>query len=318
MTGLARLFLLAVFLGVGLVSFGLWYWQRSTTETPLLRPDVVSYVATSPTPTLPISVSPTAKAVASDGDFVQDLQRMAAKDKGTYAVSVFVPKTGQQYGFGQDIRMHGASIMKIPAMITVWQKAARKEIAMTDSVVMAESDRRVGTGPLQFEAAGSAYTYKQLVRYMGRSSDNTAWVMVNRNLGRTSIGDVALQSGMLHTDYVDLQTTAEDVTRLFSRLYLGQISGVDWSVFRDDLIGGAFEDRITIGVPSDTAVVYHKVGTLDDAWMDAGVVDCATKTCVFDPFVLVIMNTGVDLTQAKVTVPKLVEAVWQHQMSAAQ
>ena len=64
-----------------------------------------------------------------------------------------------------------------------------------------------------------------------------------------------------------------------------------------------YEDRIPLGLPGGISFV-HKVGTGDGVWADAGIV-MADK-----PFILVIMNEGVDMDEAKKTVPEIAKLIW--------
>ena len=47
--------------------------------------------------------------------------------------------------------------------------------------------------------------------------------------------------------------------------------------------------------------VLHKTGTGDNVWGDAGIIQCSVLSaqCSTKPFILVILNEGVDMDEAK-------------------
>ncbi len=301
--------LLVVFLCTGLLSLGFWWVSvRSRGEQlHLLNPAL-----TSVSPTLPPEPTPLPK----QQKLVEKMETMVASASGTYAVEVFHLDTGERFGIHEHAVVTGASILKVPAMATVLRQAATGVLSLDDMVTLQESDRRLGSGPLQYVVAGTAFTYNRLIGEMGRTSDNTAWVMVNRSMGRSTISQTMKDLQMNESIYETLDTTAFDVTNMWVGLYKNSLLGVQWEKIADYLVDSIYEDRIPESIPVDNVEIVHKVGTLEDAWMDAGVVRCKTQVvCGIKPFVIVVMNTGVSLAEAKPLVGQLIGEVWNYEKS---
>jgi hypothetical protein len=182
-------------------------------------------------------------------------------------------------------------------------------------LTLIESDRRLGSGPLQYAKAGSSFTLEKILTELGQKSDNTAWVMLNRYLGNEYINSTMEVLGMTETVYKQVDSTAADVGIMFTSLYNNKIPGVKWAQFQPYLTKSIYEDRLGEAIKPAEALVVHKVGTLEDAWMDAGVVNCPENVpnCGWEPFVVVVMNTGVNLEQARSVVVSVLSEVWRYE-----
>jgi beta-lactamase class A len=297
--------LVIFFLITGLLSLGLW-WRGKAIHgkidlTGLTEPLKISYVV-EPTPTTETMVKKQSEKL------VADIGQLVGTASGTYAFYVFRPESGVSYGLRENEVMPGASIMKVPVIVNVQEAIANGRISPDDTYTMEEADRATGSGPLQFELAGKTYKISELLTYLGKNSDNTAWVMFNRRLGYDTIEDTVAEMGMTETSYRDLNTTAKDVARMFAYIYRNKAGGETgkeaiWGYLSDSI----YEDRISMGIPDGVDLV-HKVGTDADIWSDAGVI--IPKSGKIEPFILVILDKGVDRNEAANLVPEITRRVW--------
>jgi hypothetical protein len=307
MRGRGRKRLILIFLVTGLVSFGLW-WRGlvvhgKTDLGSLTNPLVISYaVNQTPTPTPDNGLK-----IRTDA-LVNNINNLVSTASGEYAFYVFRLNSGWGYGLRENEVMPGASIMKVSVMVTVQEAVANGRMNLDDSYTMEEADRATGSGPLQFELAGTTYKISDLLNYLGKNSDNTAWLMFNRRLGKDVIEDTLQEMEMTESSYQDLTTTARDVAKMFAYIYRGKAGGeagkqAIWGYLTDSI----YEDRIPAGIP-DGADLVHKVGTDDGVWADAGII--MPKSGKIEPFILVILDKDVDRNQATAIVPEITRRIW--------
>lgn len=294
-----KLVVWAMILTFGIGLLGWWNGQRR--DEPLLpwfspvSERVVSTRSVSPTP-----------ITRSHATFVKQLQELVATQSGTYAVWVHHLSSGEGYGFNQEVDMEGASILKVPAMLTVLQRMRSGQLSASDTATLIEADRSPGSGPLQFVPAGTSLTWQRILSEMGKKSDNTGWRLTNRVIGRDVIVAYLRQIGAVNSDYRDgyYTTTAKDVVKIFQAVYQMPES----YPFLEESI---YEDRISAGVPRDVRVI-HKVGTLPGVWEDAGIlIGENTRNAV----IVVILNKDILQDEAVAFVPELAKKIWKYASS---
>jgi beta-lactamase class A len=258
-----------------------------------------------------VSPSP---VVINPKPLLEKIGQMTATMSGTYAIYVQHLDDKTNYGIGETEEMPGASILKLPVLITAINKIENGELKFEDKYTLEEADRAVGSGPLQFKKAGTTYTVDELLTYLGKNSDNTAWVLFNRRWGKKTMQQTMENLGMTRSDYEQLTTTASEVGMMWNFLYTGKMQVEYRKKIWEYLTGSIYEDRIPAGLLGTRAeVVAHKVGTDVDVWADAGILRCKieNKECKVKPFILVILNQGVKRAEATVAVPQIAKAVWE-------
>lgn len=250
--------------------------------------------------------------------FISQLRRKLEEESGDYGVYVY--RLGEKVGYGlaEDQVLPAASIMKVPIMVAVYRAAAQGQINLDETYVLQEGDKQSGSGPIEFMAAGTKLTIRRLLEEMGKKSDNTAPMILIRLVGRSAIKDTLQTLGMTRTDFDKNTTTAYDVAKMWHSLYLGKVVTGDyreqlWGMLRDTI----YEDRIPAGLSKGEVVVVHKVGTDVGVWADAGIVMPAKPEQNFDPLVIVILNQGVNIEEAKEAVPQITTMIWDFELSRA-
>ena len=255
--------LLGLFVATGLISGVVWMFS----DKEIIKPTVVSF------------------DIKKEVKSIDEVQKLVATASGEWAVYVYRLDDGESWGVNENEVMPAASIMKIPALVAA---ESRKDETWT----LEEADRRTGSGPLQFLKAGSAVTVDRVMSELGKKSDNTAWVMINRRLGYKEIEKYVPSN----SNYRELTTTAADVGKMWQEMYKKPDL---WPYLEKSI----YEDRISLGVPAETRLI-HKVGTDAGIWADSGIV-LGNK-----PFVLVIMNKEVDQEEAVKLVPEITKLAW--------
>ena len=310
-----------VFILSGLLSWGLWWRGKDRGDAGganwwegWIKPVEVSFdVESSPTS----SFDKLRTTLSVRQKLLDEVAERVATASGTYAVYVYELKKGEGFGFNEREVLPGASILKLPAMITALKKVASGQWTMDSQFELLEEDRSPGSGPLQFEPAGTKVSVERMLTVMGKNSDNTAWRMINRLVGIPAIEDTILDIGMTDTDYRTYETTAVDVTKLLTKTYAGEVVGQDgWKKMENWLTDSIYEERIPAGISDKGVRIIHKVGTLEDVWSDAGIIECKSVRageCQVEPYVLVILNKGVIRAQASALVPWVAQKVGEYE-----
>ena len=214
-------------------------------------------------------------------DLTQDLS-------GTYGIYVYRFKDEKDYGLNERKVFPAASLNKLPVMIIVYQQAEEDKLDLETEYILKEADKVKGAGILRTKPAGTKYTYRQLIEYMGQYLDNTAFKVMRQVTGETTLD----------------QATPEEIGILFKKLYKERIISDE---HRDELLqfltNTGFEDRIPKGLPEEIRVA-HKIGTLTGIYSDAGIIFAE------EPFILVIMSKDARESEALEVLPQITQAVW--------
>jgi len=250
----------------------------------------------------------------NDGKILVDKVRGSVeKLQGSYGFWVENLTDGVSYGWNEEMQVEAASMIKVPIMLAVEKKIQTGEIKLTDKYILAERDRRTGSGPMEYYAAGTEVTIDKVMEEMGKKSDNTGAAAMTRKVGDQAILDVISELKMEDTDWEEKMTTARDMGLMWKEVYRGEILKDGKERFWNYLEESIYEDRITLGLPEEGIRLVHKVGTGDGVWEDGGFVISLDSSGSADPFVLVVVNKDVDMEQAKTAVAEISRLVWEFQ-----
>jgi beta-lactamase class A len=296
--------LLWFFAITGMISLGFWWrgkFLRSPNLLKMIDPLEISYVIETKPPV-------NYEYKRQSDELVRQIENLVSTSSGEYAMFVYHLHDGTSYGFNETLKMPAASIMKVPIMVYVTEAVAEQKMNLEAVYTMEEADRVTGSGPLQFELAGTKFTIGKLLNYLGKNSDNTAWAMFNRRIGKGEFEETIRKMGMEQSSYSDLTTTAKDVARMFAYIYEDKAGGeTGKQAIYEYLSDSIYEDRLPKGVPDDTDVI-HKVGTDEKVWSDAGII--LPQLGKIYPYIIVIMNKDINRKQAGEVVIKIAKMVW--------
>jgi beta-lactamase class A len=130
-----------------------------------------------------------------------------------------------------------------------------------------------GTGSLYTKPVGYTLTLRECAGFLIKESDNTAWKMLDRYLGRDYIRSELYSAGARETEYwIPNTTTPNDVLVMLEKISDPSYTSPELS---DEMLGlmtnTDFEDRLPQPLP-DGARVSHKIGSYGATFGDAGVV----------------------------------------------
>ena len=190
----------------------------------------------------------------------------------------------------------------------MYMESEKGNLDLDSKYTLKEDDKLGGAGSLKTRPEGYEITYRNLIRLMGKQSDNTAFKIARNLLGSEKIDQALLRIGMDNTSLADNETTPEDIGIFFDELWHGNILSEE---HRDELLDyltdTLYEEWITKGVPENVRVA-HKYGVETHVVNDAGIVYADS------PFVLVILSKGAIEKEADGAIPKLTQIVYEAQI----
>lgn len=175
---------------------------------------------------------------------------------------------------GDQITYYGASIHKVPILLTLIDQIQQGKRSWDDTVTYLESDRQdYGTGSLRYKKAGGEYTLRELATILIQHSDNTAaYILGRRILGFDTVQEMITSWGLDHTKMEENETTNADINLLFRKLFERKILNAHYTEEALDILSTSiYDDRLPAKLPEGTKI-YHKIGTLIAGLHDVGVV----------------------------------------------
>jgi beta-lactamase class A len=223
------------------------------------------------------------------------LEQVAAQYPGTYGVVVYDPSSGKTVALNGDQRFLAGSLTKLPVLFTLYKAAARGEVDLEDEISILPSDiQAYGTGVLyrypNKYPVGYTMTLRECAEFMIKESDNTAWVMLNRYLGRRYIEAELIRIGATSTAYwIPNTTTPNDVLLMLKTIADPSYTSPALSAEMFDMMTNtSFEDRLPQPLPEGTRVA-HKIGSYGDTFSDAGVVFLKGSQSTEDAYFIVVI-----------------------------
>ncbi len=219
------------------------------------------------------------------------LEQVAAEYPGTFGVMVSDPSSGKTVALNADQRFLAASLTKLPVLLTLYRAAARGEVNLEDEISMLPSDvQAYGTGVLYTYRVGYTMTLRECAELLIKESDNTAWKMLDRYLGRRNIEAELYEIGARSTAYwAPNTTTPNDVLLMLEAIADPSYTTPDLSAeMLDVMTDTSFEDRLPQPLPEATRVA-HKIGSYGDTFSDAGLVFPQGSRSTEDAYFIVVI-----------------------------
>jgi beta-lactamase class A len=225
------------------------------------------------------------------GPLRSDLEGIAQAYPATFGVVILDPSTGESVTMDADQRFLAASLNKLPVLMTLYRAAASGEVDLEDKITMQASDvQAYGTGVLYTYPVGYTMTLRECARFLIKESDNTAWKMLDRYLGRNYIRGELYRVGAYSTEYwIPNTTTPNDVLLMLEKISDPSYTTPDLSAEMLDLMTNtSFEDRLPQPLPEGLKV-SHKIGSYGDTFADAGIVFPEGSHDARDAYYIVVM-----------------------------
>ncbi|MFV1916932.1 MAG: serine hydrolase [Patescibacteria group bacterium] len=251
-------------------------------------------------------------------EIIQKFKKETEKLSGVYGLYVVDLGTGFSYGVNEKEVFEPASLNKLPVMAAMYIEEELGNLDLEAKYTLKNSDKVAGAGSLSGRPEGYELTYRNLIRLMGKQSDNTAFNVAKNLIGEEIIEQVTIRIGMKDTSLLENETTPRDIGAFFDELWQGNVINSERkNELLDYLTDTIYEEWLTKGVP-DEIRVSHKYGREVHVVNDAGII-YAEKPSGPDgpmglgPFVLVILSKGAVEREAAVVIPRLARIVYEAQ-----
>ena len=311
----------AALLLTGLLAWQAWplVFTAAPTETTIPVTEATTIQTVAPTTTIETTIPTTTETTIPTEATLSPAERQARLEEAGNEVKALLASkdgrfgiyyqnlvTGETWEYNSEAIMFAASTIKLVINTYLYTKIASGEIDMDDTLKYDNreyptGDYAPGTGSIQYEDNGTAFTVRQTTRLSIRISDNVATNMIIRKLGgidninpyiNSISGVVDYRVRYNYTDYAGVdqygrsRTCAVDLGKQAANLYrLWQAKPDIYQTLIDDLSNTGFEWGIQNGIP-DEIQVAHKIGTYSkySAENDFGIVFTE------EPFVLCVLT----------------------------
>jgi beta-lactamase class A len=228
-------------------------------------------------------------------------------------VVVSDPSSGETVTMNPDQVHLAASLTKLPTLLTLYRAAASGTVDLDAPITMLASDvQAYGTGVLYLKPVGTTMTLRECAELMIKESDNTAWVMLHRYMGRANIEAELYEMGARSTEYwIPNTTTAHDVLVMLEKVADPSYTSPELSAeMLDMMTNTSFEDRLPEPLPED-ARVAHKIGSYGDTFSDAGLVFPEGSSDVSDAYYIVVIVGDTDEWTARSAMQEMSLAAYE-------
>lgn len=212
---------------------------------------------------------------------VQDLA-VAIPDL-SLGVFLMESESGEYLDYNGATIFSAASTIKVPILVAFLQEVDAGKIRLDEILTIEEEDYADGSGEMQFQAPGTAYTALETAEMMITISDNTATNILIRRLGGAEVLNQRFQSwGMPNTvirsPLADLSgtntTTPKELTELLAKVSQGELLSLRSRDRLMEIMQRTVADSLLpAGTADDQAIIAHKTGTIDNMIGDTGIID---------------------------------------------
>ena len=242
----------------------------------------------------------------SADEIIKEFNEKVKNASGVYGLYIIDLETGYSYGIRQNEVFQAASLIKLPVMAAMYEKFESGEYSKDKVYSLKNEDKIAGTGSLYSKPVGTEISYQNLVKLMGKQSDNTAFHITRGLLGDEEIMNVSRKYGMTSTSLEKNETTPEDIGKFLKSLYKSRFLSKESSdEILDYLTDTDFESWIKEGVPKEIRVA-HKFGRDIHVVNDAGIVFSKS------PYIVVIMSKGAVEKEADKLLPELSRMIYEN------
>ena len=252
-----------------------------------------------------------------DAEALEDkLEEIVGEYEGVYGVSVLEPDSGTRVSLRSDEEFVAASIGKLPPFAALYAAAARGEVDLEEEISIRDEDvQSYGSGSLHGLPVGHSLSLREVAYRLVNHSDNTAWAMLDRRLGKAEIGSWLESMGIEDSSYYGhasgFYTTPDDVLILLERISDARFTDEDLSVeMLEAMTETSVEDRIPERLPENVDVA-HKTGSYEGNFGDAGVVFYKDSQGEARRYYLAVLSEGTGEYEARDVIQRVSLAVYE-------
>ena len=244
------------------------------------------------------------------------LEEIVGEYEGVYGVSVLEPDSGTRVSLRGEEEFVAASIGKLPPFAALYAAAARGEVDLEEEISIRDEDvQSYGSGSLHGFPVDHSLSLREAAYRLVNHSDNTAWAMFDRRLGKGEIGAELQSMGIEDSSYYGhasgYYTTPDDVLLLLERISDPRFTDEELSAeMLEAMTETSVEDRIPERLPEDVRVA-HKTGSYEGNFGDAGVVFYQDSKGEERRYYLAVLSEGTGEYEARDAIQKVSLAVYE-------
>jgi beta-lactamase class A len=129
----------------------------------------------------------------------KELTRIASSYSGTCTYALTDLTTGEHIARDEDREMPGASLIKVPILVALYQAAHDGKLQLDDRLTFREEHRTLGSGVLQRLSTGVELSVRDAATLMIIISDNAATNMCVDLVGIDAVNAQMQRNGLQHT-----------------------------------------------------------------------------------------------------------------------
>ena len=305
----SRLTILALFLGTGFLSGLFWLKNNSGDwQEKLNKPFIYKIIGRKDNE---LSKALGIKPDLRDFEGIKKTINLLIKDlTGDYSFYFLQLKTKASSGIKENQVFEAASVNKIPVMVSFYQQVEKGGIEEDGKYVLKKEDiQDYGSGSIRYQEPGVKYKYSDLIKLIGKESDNTASYVIINLIGQDEIQGGLDKLGFEKTSIKENTTTSKEMGDYLNKFYENElVSEKSKDKILNSLIDTDFEDRIPQGIPENIQTA-HKIGNDVQIYNDCGIILSS------DPYVLCILTNGVVEEEALDIIPKISRLIWEYNKS---
>lgn len=217
--------------------------------------------------------------------------------------------TGANIAVNKDAEFFPASLSKVPLALAVAKKVETGKWKWGNELVIMGQDRDDKFGDLYKSPVGTKIIIEELTKKMLTESDNTAYLILLRNIEPEEFNDVKSHLGWENLFDENGKISAKKYSILLRALYASSYLKEDFSEKLLSMMAKSkFNDYIAAGIPPET-IFSHKIGESieENVIMDAGIVYLPNR-----PYLLTVMVYSPDKEYAKKQMQDISKKVFKY------
>ena len=288
------------------------YASQNTTSLPsgaISREVKIARPVPSATPAAPVT---TVLATSAFDQLRGDLEAMVARSDARVGISLqeLSGPRRNNLSLNGGASFTAASAYKVPLLMAEAQQIASGQARGSDVLCFDPGDAEDGW--FDDYDVGSCFTRDELALRTGRYSDNTAAHILVRYLGGAdALNAYAKSIGMTASAlWVPNSTTPDDLTSAWVNTAIGRLGSAAVQHWLFPLLTHTANE---LGMPArlpPSAMVVHKVGTLDGTENDSGYIVSGRTS-----YVLSVAVEGIDETSGWSLIAQISSRIWQYESS---
>jgi beta-lactamase class A len=236
---------------------------------------------------------------------LKEFDNMTRNLSGIYGLFIMDLSSGYSYGVNENEKFEAASLIKLPVMALSFIESEKGNLNLNEKYLLKKEDKIAGSGSLYSKPAGYEVTYENLIRLMGKQSDNTSFNVLRKRFNDEKINNEAKMIGMVSTDIKSNQTSPKDIGVFFESLWNNNlINRENKEKLLEYLTSTSYEDHLPAGLPAEIKFA-HKYGKEVHVVNDAGIV------MNDEPYIIVVMSKGIVEKEADTIFPQISKMIYE-------